>query len=516
MTADRAPLPGVDTISARPVRPVTAEPVQESDALVRAAAWHTTDHDVLPSGPGDATRHVLVFAEAAAHELRSALLADAPLESAAFVLARPIRTPAGAWRLLAYEVIAVSPDDYRIRTEVAIELPPAQVARVMERARAEHASVLVVHTHPRAGSVSPSAWDRDGEARLMPALARRIPGVPHGRVIVGLNTWHAALFEVDGVEWPLTIDAVGHELHRITDRAIGGARLAGSESSTGMDAGRFDRQVRAFGRVGQQRLADVRVTIVGVGGTGSVVAQQLAHLGVGAVRLVDPDVVDPSNLNRVVGARPDDIGALKVEVAAAMMREINPGMRIEALRGDVCDAAVARRVLDGDLFFCCTDSHGSRAVLSQLAYQYWLPGIDMGVAIQVSASGEVTHISGRVQLLSPGLACLVCGGVLDPETVRRDLLTTEARAADPYIQGASGAAPQPAVISINSATASLAVTMFLAVVTGMPIDARHQRLRLETGQVVRVEVPCQPGCPVCGRMGAQGRGDAWPAPGRGR
>ena len=121
-------------------------------------------------------------------------------------------------------------------------------------------------------------------------------------------------------------------------------------------------------------------------------------------------------------------------------------------------------------------------------------------------------MAGRVQMLVPGLPCLNCAGVLLPEEVRRDLLTPEARRADPYIVGA--AEPQPAVISLNSVTAALAVNMFLAAVTGMPLAGRHLRVRFEHSQMKPVDVMPQPYCPVCGPHGAQGRADSWVRPGR--
>lgn len=68
--------------------------------------------------------------------------------------------------------------------------------------------------------------------------------------------------------------------------------------------GRYDRQVRAFGPEGQAVLERMSVAIVGLGGTGSIVAQQLAHLGGGRLLLIDHDEFDMSNLNRLQGAMP--------------------------------------------------------------------------------------------------------------------------------------------------------------------------------------------------------------------
>lgn len=499
--------------------------------------------------------HALLLREDTLGRLRAALLADAPLESAAFLLARPVRSPAGVWSLLTYDVIGVPADEYRVRTPEAIELPPEVVARVLQRARREGASVVLVHSHPADAPRGPSAQDRAGERALVPTLARRVPGVPHARLILGPSFVHAAVFVPSGpagasdagetgtdspryrapssvdvaytamLEAPLVVREIGGRVrshaHALTEIGGGGfdVRVRGGTDGRDREDGAandamssaYDRQVRAFGAMGQAQLAALRVAVVGLGGTGSLVVEQLAHLGVQKFMLLDPDVIEPSNLNRVVGATVGDVGRKKVAVAAALIARIRPGARIERLCADVRDVATARRLLDADFFFGCTDSQGSRAVLSQLAYQYLLPGIDMGVAIY-ARDGEVTHVTGRVQMLAPGLACLLCSHVLDPEAVRRDLLTEEARAEDPYVIGT--AVPQPAVISINGAVSSLAVTMFLSAVVGIPVAARHQRLRLETGTVAVISTDPAPMCPWCSPTGALGRGDSWPMPGR--
>jgi len=287
--------------------------------------------------------------------------------------------------------------------------------------------------------------------------------------------------------------------------------IADCDETGASAAARSHRQVLAFGSDGQRRLESLHIGVVGVGGTGSVVGQQLAYLGARAITLIDPDVIEESNLNRVVGATATDVGRPKVDVAADVIATIQPDARIQTIRGDVCDADTARRLLDCDFFFCCTDSEGSRAILNQLAYQYYLPGIDLGVVIR-SRNDRITHISGRVQMLTPGQPCLVCSDVLDSEQVRRDLLTEEGRANDRYVDG--DPVPQPAVISINSTTASLAVTMMLSAVTGIPIAARNQRLRFESGVVTRISVDARRSCPVCSPVGALGRADSFASPGR--
>src|SRR5206468_1741580 len=104
---------------------------------------------------------------------------------------------------------------------------------------------------------------------------------------------------------------------------VGSRLLWGREVTTEASEVSFDRQVRAFGAAGQDRLREMRVGIVGLGGTGSIVLEQLAHLGVRRFLLMDPDFVERTNLNRLVGSTESDVGKSKVEVATAYAKRIN-------------------------------------------------------------------------------------------------------------------------------------------------------------------------------------------------
>ena len=81
-------------------------------------------------------------------------------------------------------------------------------------------------------------------------------------------------------------------------------------------------------------LASCRVGLVGFGGGGSHIAQQLAHVGVGAFVVVDPDVVEDTNLNRLVGATAADVerGTAKGEIAERVIRGVNPKARVAKVR----------------------------------------------------------------------------------------------------------------------------------------------------------------------------------------
>jgi hypothetical protein len=322
-----------------------------------------------------------------------------------------------------------------------------------------------------------------------------VPGKPHAALVVGRDGCRArdlALGE------PLKVFEIGETVSTLFDPSEGHV----------LDSS-LDRQVCAFGTEGQKRLQKQRIAIVGLGGTGSMVAEQLAHLGVSDFLLVDPDVVEATNLNRLVGGTPEDVGKEKVGVAMRLIRSVRSGSAVEALSASILEERTARLLTDVDFIFCCTDSHGSRAVISQLAYQYVVPCIDMGVVITVQ-DRQVTHIAGRVQMLSPGLACLVCGNLLDSNAIRHDLMTPYQRQTDPYFVG--GGAPQPAVISINGSVTSLAVTMFLAAVAGIPARSRYQLYNGLSGTVRVASLTPDPNCIICSPHGALARGDEWPLP----
>lgn len=94
---------------------------------------------------------------------------------------------------------------------------------------------------------------------------------------------------------------------------------------------RFDRMARLVGDGGLERLARAHVVIVGCGGVGSFAAEALARSGVGAITLVDFDLVCITNTNRQLHAMKGTIGKSKVEVMAERLRLIHPTARIVAL-----------------------------------------------------------------------------------------------------------------------------------------------------------------------------------------
>lgn len=436
----------------------------------------------------------IVFPGNELNTLRARLQGDRR-ESAAIALALPVRTASG-WRLIVREVHVPPEVAYEERTPTAARLKPSFGLPIEKRASDNRWSLLYCHTHPN-GPAQFSPIDDRAEKALGEYARSRSEDVPHCAMLFAGDTVVAREM---GNNNPARVWAVGATVEQY-----------------GMEVGpvpgdQFDRQVRAFGLEGQRRINGLAVAIVGLGGTGSIVAQQLAHLGVQTFVLIDHDLVEATNLNRTVGTFPNSVGKPKVEAAKHLIQSINPRAIVDAVLGDVRNAADARRLTDVDFVFCCTDSHSSRHVINQIAYQYAVPVIDMGVSITV-LDDQAPQIAGHAKALAPTLACLWCFNSLSPRQVREEMMTPEQRKLDPYFQGAAGVA-QPAVISINSLVASSAVTMFLAMVTGIDAPARFVVYDGNRQRLAAAEVNQDERCNFCGPNSTALFGDRAPLPTR--
>ena len=270
---------------------------------------------------------------------------------------------------------------------------------------------------------------------------------------------------------------------------------------------RFDHQVRFFGQQGQDRLAAVRVAVVGVGGLGSHIVQQLAFLGVRAIVPIDAQELDLSNRNCLVGAREDDVipGTRKVDIAERTAKAIDSSIDVEK----VFDSFVSKRGFDAligaDYVFGCLDSEGARLVLTKLCAAYAKPYVDVSSDVM---PGDPVNYGGQMCTAWSGNGCLSCTNVLDRTRAAIELAGPEERRrlADIYgiprnLLDAAG----PSVVSINGVVASLAVTEFMLGVTGLRVPNRLLTYHGRTGKVtVSTDEPA-PDCYYC--KGLWGRGD---------
>jgi len=136
-------------------------------------------------------------------------------------------------------------------------------------------------------------------------------------------------------------------------------------------------------------LQQMTVGVVGCGGVGSAVAEQLLRLGVGRVVAVDPCAVDGDDLTRCYGTTQDDAARAiyRVDVVARLATALGRSEAVDAVIGDLDDPAVARRQAGVDMVFACDLTPWQRIALERLAARDLLPVIDCAAALDALSDG---------------------------------------------------------------------------------------------------------------------------------
>lgn len=262
---------------------------------------------------------------------------------------------------------------------------------------------------------------------------------------------------------------------------------------------RSDRNTRFFGKDGQDRLRAAKVAIIGAGGLGSHVCQQLAYLGVGEIRPIDHEELDVTNLNRYVTAYSDDLipGSRKVDLCERLILRIDPSIVVQKVHAPLRSAEAFQAIRSADYVFGCLDNEGSRLILTELCSAYARSYFDL--ATEIIPGDEPTY-GGRVCVTWNGNGCLVCLDELDLQEAQRDLANSAARRDVQAIYGVDAGLLNnkgPSVVSINGVIASLGVTEFMLMATGIREPRKLLTYRGHLGIVAANTDKPTPDCYYC-------------------
>jgi hypothetical protein len=339
-----------------------------------------------------------------------------------------------------YETVA--DDHYMEDDTVGARIGSPAIRKAMQKVMDQDASGFHVHLHNHKGQPWPSRDDQEGLPGIVESLSNVKRKFPHGILILSKDSFYAWV-KIDGEDHlviPEIITAVQYPMV-----------IQYPETYPALESALLQRQ-SFLGERSTGIFEQLNVVLVGLGGGGSHLVQQLAHLGVRRFTLIDFDRMADSNLNRLVGAHFDDIAAerLKTEIAKRLILAINPEAEITVINSRWQDAAEA--VQAGDVVFGCVDTYEDRAQLETECRRYLIPFIDIGM--DVHEGGEGFQISGQVILSMPGQPCMRCMG----------FITDEKMAIEAAKYGNVGGRPQ--VIWPNGLLASSAIGIFTDLVTG--------------------------------------------------
>lgn len=268
-----------------------------------------------------------------------------------------------------------------------------------------------------------------------------------------------------------------------------------------MNKNRFERQIGLFGKEGQARIREAHVAVVGVGGTGSHIVQQLAFLGIGYFSLIDPDELEEHNLNRLIGASDKDSipGTKKVDVAVRQIKFIDSTIEVNPIAENLRTEKAFSAIKQSNYVFGCVDNDETRLVLNELCVAYEIPYFDIASEIR-NENGLV--YGGRVFVNFDDKGCLYCHDEISRTGVDLEHSSPEARKDREDIYGVSAEClgeAGPSVISINGVVASLAVTEFMVMITGLRTPNRFLRYygNKDRGIVCTREEPDISDCYYC-------------------
>lgn len=451
-------------------------------------------------------RYTLTFLEENYEALQAHFSSTPGVEGAAYLLCRPSRHP-DEYRLLVREVIPVAAEDIASASAMHMQIPSRSFLSAMKRAAETKSAFVFVHSHPDAYP-NHSPQDDQEETKLFRTAHIRVEGIEaHASLIftsAGLSAARAWL--EDGSVVPV-------ERVRIIGKRF---RFWFPNDGAEPIPEFFDRQVRAFGEDLQRHLGRLRVGVIGCGGTGSAVIEQLTRLGIGNLLVVDPQTFDTSNVNRVYGSRAIDQGIPKVKIAERLIADVGVGTQVTTIQDSITYKPVFSELRQCDVVFGCTDDEWGRSLLTRLAIYYAIPVIDMGVKID-SNDGEIRSIQGRVSTLLPSASCLFCRERISSDRIGAQVMreTDPDRAAELTAEGYIPEldTPAPAVVPFTTTLAATAVSEFLHRLTGfMGEDRDSVELlhRFDESDIRRIARPIRDNC-FCSRdAGKWCKGDVRP------
>ena len=390
-----------------------------------------------------------------------------------------------------------------------LEVGPSAIVDTVNTAVRAGVGLIEIHNHPEEhGYTSFSASDWSGLSNTVPYMLASLKVPVYGALVLG------GLSECDGVVWigqdskPQLIEEielVGPKRHSLATASstISLTRRASIDSSA---RARFDRQIRAFGVDGQTSLSTLRIGIVGVGGIGSIVAELLARLGVKEFVLVDHDIAEISNLNRLMGMTQQDALEFrrKVEIARRQILAANPAAKVELIPKRVYCRDAVEALAEVDLIVGGTDDSASRFAINEIAIAYLRPYVD--IATGINSPPSQLQVGGRYTFVTPGEGCLLCARAIDPRVATAEFVPTEAKLAQRkagYIEDTDS--PSPSVMPLNAIAASNAVFEIMAWATGLREPIRQRYFDAICGTDVRVDFDRDSNCLAC--KWNLGRGD---------
>jgi molybdopterin/thiamine biosynthesis adenylyltransferase len=348
-------------------------------------------------------------------------------EWATYFLFGTHRTPDGII-ITVIDLVDPKGDDLDSTTAIVRFTEPYSLRAALEKQK-RGLCMGVIHSHPEGYGVSPSPLDDDMDSYYMEYFAAFGKEAAYFSLI--FSRMEKGEIHFSGRGWDDHQEFQFTEILTVSDKEIRrDTALCKPPAASDSRNEYIERFEQIYGVDAAGRLRNARVTIIGASGTGSPAADVLARAGVENFVLIDPQRVAKSNLERLHGsyeahfAMGEAQAPFKVEVVRDLIKAINPKANVTCIVGNILQSMARDHVTGTDLVICCTDTNHSRTAISELAYRYLVPAIDVGVVFE-SNNGFITGEIGRVTFYSPGGPCAHCLELVDPWRATLELMSEE-------------------------------------------------------------------------------------------
>jgi molybdopterin-synthase adenylyltransferase len=386
-----------------------------------------------------------------------------------------------------------------------VSFTPEYFARALSLARQANCGLALLHSHLGPGWQGMSSDDVSAEEGHAPGVLGAT-GLPFVGLTAGTDGAWSARF------WRKVAP------RRFERQWCESVRVAGGRMQITYDANqrpvpnlrpRLARTVSAWGKSAQADLMRLRVGVIGTGSVGAIIAEALARMGIVHVRLMDFDLVENVNLDRLLHATESDAEALTLKVDM-LARALRRSATAESFQVDALDLSVVeedgfRMALDCDVLFSCVDRPWPRFVLNLIAYAHLIPVVDGGLALTpLSGDRGLKRGTWRAHVAAPTRRCLECLGQYDPGFVAMERMGQLDNST--YIEGLPAdheLRQNQNVFGLSLSVAALELEQFLRMVITHP---GHANIGAQTAHFVRGAIDhdlrgCDAHCPFCAMVG---------------
>lgn len=399
-------------------------------------------------------------------QMKAHLTSDLSVEQGCFTLCHTVEV-GDIKTILVKDLITLKSEDFNEQKSDFLSVKPEIMLSVVRLAQQTNTSICMIHTHPHTkGKVAFSKADDYGNESSFEFFNRMLPSKFNSCLVFngGMNSIQGRVYHT-AKSWS-EIDQVS---------VVGEPYFRGNYSFSIPE--QFDRQARLLGETGQKILNSLSIVIVGAGGIGSNAAQILAHSGLGKLTHIDGDIVEFTNLPRIIGAKPQDAEKrrLKVDVIRDYVNRTSPKCLVKTFACDVQDLELSEELVTADVIVCTTDNASSREFLNRFCSQHYIVLLDLGVEfVADEKTGELINETGKVNWIVPGSPCLWCSGHVSSELLRQENLSDEDKkqgVKDGYIRNID--IQEPSMMAFNMLVASRGVEVLIGNMTGLfssPLD----------------------------------------------